>query len=460
MGNCFKHEKKHEWKQRVKRMVASILCSMTVLGVGVVSTPLQVNAAVVAQGIDVSKWQRAINWNAVAQNNVNFAFIRVGSLKTGIDEYFYRNIQGAQAAGIKTGVYIYSYATSVEQAAQEAVFVLEAIKNLKISYPIVWDIEDDVQQHLSKDTIALMANTFCAIIEQEGYYPMVYANKHWFTKKIGPIMYDKWVAQWGDSLDIPDASVWQYSSTGRVNGIAGNVDLNFALKDYSTSIVDTGWVARKGFFYFYKDYKMQRGWLDLGFAKYFLDQNGRMVTGWMPQDQFLYYFNPDGTMARGLTLINNQLFFFNDQGHMLVGLQELAGLTFYFGETGVMHTGFLDLPDGRRYFEVDGHMVTGLHAIDGKLYFFDSKGRMLTGLQELNGLTYLFGADGVMYTGWWNDGVNVKYFETDGHMVFGGLVSIGTDVYYFDANGNMQTGVIDIGGTPFVFGSDGKLVTN
>ena len=400
MGNGFKHVKKHGWKQRARSTVASVLCLVTMIGVCAGSMPMQADAAVVAQGIDVSKWQRAINWNAVAQNNVNFAFIRVGSLKTGVDEYFYRNMQGAQAAGIKTGVYIYSYATSVEQAAQEAVFVLEAIKNLEVSYPIVWDIEDDVQQHLSKDTIALMANTFCAIIEQEGYYPMVYANKHWFTKKIGPIMYDKWVAQWGNSLDIADASVWQYSSTGRINGIAGNVDLNFALKDFSTSIVDTGWVARKGFFYFYKDYKMQRGWLDLGFATYFLDQNGRMVTGWMPQEQFLYYFNPDGTMAKGLTLIDNQLYFFNEQGHMLVGLQKLAGLTFYFGENGAMHTG------------------------------------------------------------WWNDGVNVKYFDTDGHMVFGGLVAIGNDIYYFDADGNMQTGVVDVAGTPLTFGLDGKYIAN
>lgn len=456
MVKFFMHGVKHGWR----KSVASLLWAVTLACTVVASVPIQSNAAAVAQGIDVSKWQRAINWNAVAQNNVSFAFIRVGSLKTGLDEYFYRNMQGAKAAGIKTGVYIYSYATSVEQAAQEAVFVLEAIKNLEVSYPIVWDIEDDVQQHLSKETIALMANTFCAIIEQEGYYPMVYANKHWFSKKIGPIMYDKWVAQWGDSLDIADASVWQYSSTGRINGISGNVDLNFALKDFSTSIVDTGWVARKGFFYFYKDYKMQRGWLDLGYATYFLDQNGRMVTGWMPQDQYLYYFNPDGTMAKGLTLINNQIYFFNQQGHMLVGLQDLAGLTFYFGENGVMHTGFLELPDGKRYFEVDGHMVTGLHPIDGKLYYFDAKGRMLTGLQELNGLTYLFGADGAMYTGWWNDGTNVKYFESDGHMVFGGLVAIGNDIYYFDADGNMQTGVIDIAGVPYTFDLDGKMIAN
>ena len=70
---------------------------------------------------------------------------------------------------------------------------------------------------------------------------------------------------------MPDAAVWQYTSKGSVPGIIGDVDLDYTLKDYSSSIVNTGWVARKGFLYYYINYKMQRGWLDLGTAKYYLD---------------------------------------------------------------------------------------------------------------------------------------------------------------------------------------------
>ena len=228
------------------------------------------------------------------------AFIRVGSTLKGIDEYFYYNMLAAQQAGIKTGVYIYSYATNVQEAALEAQFVLNAIQNVQVSYPVVWDVEDNVQKSLSPEMLSLMANTFCATLEAEGYYPMVYANTKWYTDRLGPIFFDKWVAQWNGSCDIPDASIWQYSSTGSIPGIKGNVDLDYALKDYSASIVNTGWVPRKGFLYYYINYKMQRGWLDLGTAKYYLDPAGRMITGWLPLEDSLYYLHPDGVMAHRL----------------------------------------------------------------------------------------------------------------------------------------------------------------
>lgn len=475
-------------------------------------------AAVVENGIDVSKWQGPINWQAVAQSGVSFAFIRVGSTKNGIDEYFYYNMLAAQQAGIKTGVYIYSYATNVQEVALEAQFVLNALQNVQVSYPVVWDVEDNVQKNLSPETLSLMANTFCAMIEAEGYYPMVYANTNWFTTKIGPVFYDKWVAQWNTSCDVPDASVWQYTDKGKIAGINGNVDLNYALKDYSTSIVNTGWVARKGFLYYYINYKMQRGWLDLGAAKYYLDPAGRMVTGWLPLDDSLYYLQPDGAMAVGFTPIGLGLYYFGIDGKMLTGLQNINGLSYYFAADGAMYTGFLDLPDGRRFFSTDGHMLTGLNivgnkyyyfdvngimqtgwqtigdqtylfaadgsmaygwfndgvysyylsmvdghkvtgwqTIEGKTYFFDEAGHMTTGPVTLNGLSYLFAADGVMYTGWFNDGVSTKYYETDGHMAIG-LVTINGSIYYFDINGNMQTGIVEIGGIPYLFDVDGKML--
>lgn len=503
-----------------KRGIAAVLSLLLICSTVTAAPAMRAQAAPISQGIDVSKWQGTINWAAVAQSNVSFAFVRVGNTKKGMDEFFYYNMLSAQAVGIKTGVYIYSYATTVEEAAAEALFVLNAVQNLQVSFPIVWDVEDDVQKNLSPEMLSLMANTFCAIIESEGYYPMVYANKNWFTTKIGPVFYDKWVAQWGDRCDVPDASVWQYSSTGRINGIAGDVDLDYALKDYSTSIVDTGWVARKGYLYYYINYKMQRGWLDLGLAKYYLDALGRMVTGWLPLEDGIYYLQPDGVMSVGFTPIGMGMYFFDAEGKMLTGLQNLAGLTYYFGENGAMYIGFLDLPDGKRFFTTDGHMLTGLNIvenkyyyfdittgimktgwqtigeqtylfsaegpmvygwfedgvyryylstvdghkvsgwqiIEGKTYYFDEAGHMQTGFQNLNGLSFLFGADGAMYTGWYSDGVTTRYFELDGHMVTG-LATINGAIYYFDAEGNMQTGVIEIDGIPFIFDVDGKLLS-
>lgn len=477
-------------------------------------------APAIERGIDVSKWQGQINWPAVAQSGVSFAFIRVGSTKKGLDEYFYYNMLAAQQSGIKTGVYIYSYATNVQEAAIEAEFVLNAIQNVQVSFPVVWDVEDSVQKNLSPETLSLMANTFCAMIEAEGYYPMVYSNTTWFTTKIGPVFYDKWVAQWNTVCEVADAAVWQYTSKGSVPGINGNVDLDYALKDFSTSIVHTGWVPRKGFLYYYINYKMQRGWLDLGTAKYYLDPAGRMITGWLPLEDSLYYMHPDGVMAVGFTPIGLGMYYFGMDGKMLTGFQNINGLSYFFAADGAMYTGFLDMPDGRRFFSTDGHMlvgldvidnkyyyfdvngimqtgwqtigaqtflfaadgsmaygwfndgtytyylsmtdghrVTGWQTIDGKTYFFDELGRMQTGAVTLaNGLSYLFAPDGVLYTGWFNDGATVKYYEADGHMAIG-LVTINDSIYYFDINGNMQTGIVEIDGIPYIFDVDGRMIS-
>ena len=505
-------------KQRLMNKVTRILCILIAICILSSVPTFMTKAAVVETGIDVSKWQGAINWQEVAQSGVKFAFIRVGSTKKGIDEYFYYNMLAAQQAGIKTGVYIYSYATNVQEAAIEAQFVLDAIQNVQVSYPVVWDVEDNVHKTLSPETLSLMANTFCATLEAEGYYPMIYSSTSWYRDRIGPVYYHKWVAQWAEVCEIPDAAVWQYSCKGRIPGIKGDVDLDYALKDFSTSIVNTGWVPRKGFLYYYINYKMQRGWLDLGIAKYYLDPAGRMVTGWLPLEDGLYYLQSDGVMAVGFTPIGLGMYCFGIDGKMLTGLQNLDGLFYYFAEDGIMYTGFLDFPDGKRFFSTDGHMLVGLNTInnnyyyfntdgylqtgwqiigdqtflfamdgpmvrgwfndgtynyylsiedghrvsgwqiiDGKTYLFDESGRMMTGAITLNGLSYLFAADGSMVTGWFNDGVSAKYYEVDGHMAVG-LTTIGENVYYFDVNGNMQTGIVEIDGMPYIFDADGKML--
>ena len=333
--------------KKVTRFLCTLLAVCMLCSVPTMTS----EAAVVERGIDVSKWQGPINWQAVAQSGVTFAFIRVGNTLKGIDEYFYYNMLAAQQAGIKTGVYIYSYAKNVQEAALEAQFVLNAIQNVQVSYPVVWDVEDNVHKSLSPEMLSLMANTFCATVEAEGYYPMVYSSANWYKDRIGPVFYDKWVAQWAATCDIPDAAVWQYTSKGSVPGVNGNVDMDYALKDYSASIVNTGWVPRKGYLYYYINYKMQRGWLDLGAAKYYLDPAGRMVTGWLPLEDSLYYLQPDGVMAVGFTPIGLGMYCFGADGKMLTGLQNLNGLCYYFAQDGAMYTGFLDFPEGKRYRE-------------------------------------------------------------------------------------------------------------
>ena len=144
--------------KKLFRFTKTVLTLMLITALTLSSTSVA-NAA--ALGIDVSKYQGAINWGAVPSSGVTYAFIKVGSTKSGIDPAFAANVAGAQAAGIRTGVYIYSYATSVEGAINEANLVLQWIEGYNINFPVAYDIEDSVQKGLDANTVTAMCNAFC-----------------------------------------------------------------------------------------------------------------------------------------------------------------------------------------------------------------------------------------------------------------------------------------------------------
>lgn len=195
------------------------------------------------RGIDVSKHQGAIDWNLVAQDGVEFAFIRVGNRGYGSegrlveDEMFDANIQGAQAAGIKVGVYFYSQAINREELLEETDLVLEKLAPYHVDCPVVFDVEKVSGSGGRMNNISAQERTeltllFCQTIENAGYRPMIYYNT-----EMGALMldlpaledYDKWFAAYTDTLYYPyEYKVWQYSQTGTVPGISTNVDLNIS----------------------------------------------------------------------------------------------------------------------------------------------------------------------------------------------------------------------------------------
>lgn len=196
------------------------------------------------KGIDVSKHQGSIDWNAVAEDGVEFAFIRValrgyGTGKLVEDEYFEENIQGAVNAGIKVGVYIYSQAVNEEELLEEANLVLEKIAPYKIECPVVFDVEkvSGGEGRMNKLTLEERTNLtllFCQTIENAGYRPMIYHNM-----EMGVLMldletlenYDKWFAYYNQDMYYPyDYKIWQYSDKGTVNGISTGVDLNISFE--------------------------------------------------------------------------------------------------------------------------------------------------------------------------------------------------------------------------------------
>lgn len=186
------------------------------------------------KGIDVSEHNGKINWKKVKKSGIDFAILRVGygkDLKKQDDKYFKANAKGCKKAGIPFGVYIYSYANSVEKAKSEAEHVLRQIKGLKLSLPVFYDLEDEATTgKCSNKKILKIAKEFYSYITSAGYKFGVYANKYWFTTKLTDKWYDKyrWVAQYAKKCTYKgDYFMWQYSDTGKVNGINGDVDMDY-----------------------------------------------------------------------------------------------------------------------------------------------------------------------------------------------------------------------------------------
>ncbi|MCI1268881.1 MAG: glycoside hydrolase family 25 protein [Ruminococcus sp.] len=198
-------------------------------------------------GIDVSAHQTSVNWQQVKDAGVQFVMIRVGYRSYGggqihIDENFEDNIKGAEAVGINVGVYFFSQAVTTDEAVQEADAVIDAISKYKITYPVVFDwelISDDTARtdNIPVDTLTDCCVSFCERVKSAGYKPMIYQNKRTSLFKLDlPRLtdYDFWLAEYGSTPSYYyNYNMWQYSCTGTIPGIFGDVDLNLSFKDYA-----------------------------------------------------------------------------------------------------------------------------------------------------------------------------------------------------------------------------------
>ncbi len=190
------------------------------------------------RGIDVSKYQGDINFKKVKDAGVQFAIIRIGygQYESQKDEKFEANYEGFRSVGIPVGVYLYSYALSVNDAKKEANTVLKWLNGRELNLPVYYDIEDKSQVNLGKSTLTSMCEAFCDVIEKAGYWAGVYANKYFFTTYLDyeklQDKYTIWVAQYNDTNTYRGVyDMWQYTSSGKVNGISGNVDMDILYRD-------------------------------------------------------------------------------------------------------------------------------------------------------------------------------------------------------------------------------------
>ena len=188
-------------------------------------------------GIDISKHNGTVDWNAVKNAGVEFVILRCGyrGSASGVlveDEKFRTNIKGATAAGLKVGIYFFSQAVNEMEAVEEASLTLSLIKGHKISYPVYIDVEaaNGRADGLSAAERTKVVKAFCETVRDSGYTAGVYSNKNWFAEKMDTGAFGNyriWLAQYTESPTYTGRyEMWQYSSRGTIPGIKGDVDLN------------------------------------------------------------------------------------------------------------------------------------------------------------------------------------------------------------------------------------------
>lgn len=202
---------------------------------------------VVAKGIDVSVHQGDIDFNKVKASGVKFVMLRLGyGTRNGnpckIDSKFTTYLEQARKAGLDVGCYFYSYALNTAQTQAEAQWVVNTLAKYKgiFTYPICFDLEDTTQENLGKNVLTSMVKVFCDTLEKAGYYVALYSNLAWLNYRLDATAikkYDVWLAQWASKPTYKGSfGMWQYSATGKVNGIKTDVDLDVAYKDYPSII--------------------------------------------------------------------------------------------------------------------------------------------------------------------------------------------------------------------------------
>ena len=220
------------------------------------------------KGIDVSQWQGKINWEKVKADGIEFALIRCGygmDQTDQDDENWEYNVSECERLGIPYGVYIYSYATTTERASSEASHVLRLLEGHTPTYPVYIDMEDNSTQNLGETLLGNIAKTFCDKIAASGYCPGVYANLNWWNNYLTSSAFSnnswsKWVAQYNYQCDYQSSyDIWQCTDSGSVDGIEGNVDLDFWMgespENTSVEVEDSNIIT-------YSSYMQTYGWLE------------------------------------------------------------------------------------------------------------------------------------------------------------------------------------------------------
>ena len=421
----------------------------------------------VKRGMDVSYWQGLINWERVKADDIDFAILRCGYVKTlgrpQVDQQWKRNAQECERLGIPYGVYIYSYAKTVEAAKAEADHVINTLKGFSPTYPVYFDLEEkSLESTSNRMLLANMASAFCDKIAAAGYTPGIYANTNWWNNYLTDPVFDqweRWLAQYNSKCSYTRGSyrLWQCSASGKVDGIVGNVDLdlefdgafasnpvrktwvkvgsNWYLRDSGGNNL-IGWQVVDGQrYYLAASGVMQTGWVSYEGSWYYLSGSGAMKTGWARSGGKWYYLDPSsGRMLTGWQTVDGKRYYLTpDNGAMVTGTQTIGGVTYRFDDSGALIEGGA----GNANTGASASGVSGWVSSGGRWYLKDSSGRNLTGWQKVGGTWYYMDASGVMLTGWQKVGGTWYYLKSSGAMAKG-WYKVGGKWYYSKSSGAMQ----------------------
>lgn len=202
------------------------------------------------KGLDVSEFQGNVDWEKVRSAGYQFAMLRAGYGYGTIDPQFKRNASECNRIGLPIGVYWFCYALTPEIAIQEAEGCLRTISNYRLDYPVCYDIEQASANYAAQNNVTFTSESagkivqnFCNRIEKGGYFAMYYSNRNFLkTYRLLSLSsrYALWYAFYNSKPDNTDCQMWQFTSQGKIPGIAGDVDLDYAFVDYPSIIKKAG----------------------------------------------------------------------------------------------------------------------------------------------------------------------------------------------------------------------------
>lgn len=416
----------------------------------------------ICKGIDVSYHNGTIDWKRVKQSEVEYAIIRCGygtNDKSQDDKKWEENVKGCTDNNIPYGVYLYSYADTVEKASSEADHAIRLLQGKKFKYPVYYDLEEDaIRKKLSKTEIANIAKTFCNKLSAKGYTVGIYANKDWFTNYLTDSCFNnwtKWVAQYNTVCNYQGKyDMWQCSSTGSVPGISGKVDLNYSYSPFensngggntnnggTTTKYSDGLNEIEGELYYFRNNRIDTSYT--GLAQYgnewYYIENGKVnwnYTG-LAQHGIEWFYIEKGKLNwdhSGIVEYNNQ-WFYVERGRLnwnYTGLGQSDNDWYYIvnGRVNWSYTGLVQR--GIEWFYVKGGKLdwsyTGL-VQKGNEWFFVRNGRLDWGYTGLacNGEYYFYVKNGRLdwsYSGYAQIDGQGEYYEVRNGRLVGGTLTL------------------------------------